>query len=267
MPDFADLQYRGLKSNHRPHGIFSGRRRRVAAVEGIAGPAEIEAVVAAEEQAGRVGEAGARSGKARPDPGEGDLLPAIEGMFGFVGAGQMAHQDRAGQGVDRVGIERLQVSGIEAKPRHAGVDMQCCLPRHGPAAKGKPVLYLVRVVEAGRQTVPGERLCRTRQQPVQHKNFGRRHGLPQRHAFLDIGNEKGRAAFGGQAPGRRYGAEPISVGLDHGGTGPALHPVPQLPPVGGKRVQIDGEQSRAPGVLQSDFRFSAPRHGRIVRGR
>ena len=132
----------------------------------------------------------------------------------------------------------------------------------------EPGAHLFRGVEAGREPVTGEQPRRTRQQAVQHEYPGFGQPFAQGDAFLGMGDEKDGAAFGGKAPGDRGGAEAVAVGLDDGGAVPsrpgAAHPVPQQAPVGGERIQVDGQHARGFAGLHGGYRFSAPRHDRIA---
>ena len=93
-----------------------------AAVKREAGANEIEAIVAAEADAGRIGEAHPPCRECRCDSLEAGQLGIVEGVI-LIGAGEVAHQR-----VDLEAIGRGQLLGAEAEAVHAGVDHQVAGP-------------------------------------------------------------------------------------------------------------------------------------------
>jgi hypothetical protein len=133
----------------------------------------------------------------------------------------MAHHQRYREAVEglRLTGQLFDLRRRHAEPRHAAVDLDRCRQfAAGLLAGLAPGLQLRGAVDDGAKAGFDRLAFRARRQPVQHMD--RRLGterLAQRHAFGQMRDEEGRAAFRRQCR-RHFGrAQPIAVSLDDAG--------------------------------------------------
>ena len=171
----------------------------------------------AEKRAARVGQACRCSWQLGTQHVEAVALLHVHGIVRFVGAGQMAHDQRGLEGGQEIGLGRQlrDVALRHAKPVDPGVDMQGCgKPASAGLAVGGPIANLGEARE-GRAQIEARivGLC-PGQETVEHIDGGARLHFARGASLIDGGDEKSLAAFTGQRPGDGRQAQAIGIGLD-----------------------------------------------------
>ena len=139
-------------------------------------------------------------------------------MIEAFGAGKVAHDKRYAMiaGVDPR-KEALRLCDGEAKPLHAGVDMngRAACPA-GTSAKDVPFCEFVEVADDRPCVEFGVGLAGVLDEAVEDVNDGRRRRCPRCSRFVRSSNKKGLAAGLGERLCDRLHSAAIGVGFDHG---------------------------------------------------
>ena len=94
-----------------------------------------------------------------------------------------------------------------------------------------------------------ERIRRPRHQPGEYINDGIRQKLTERAALARRRHEEGLAALPPQRGRDFRHAETVGVGFHHGGAFGRADKLAQAPVIGGKRVEINGEDRGLSRIL------------------
>ena len=220
-----------------------------------------------EEYARRVRQRRRGGGQTLQGGAEAIALLEIERMVAQIGAGEMAHPDQWPQAGHGGFVAGQSVDGrrIQTKAVHAGVDMHDRIERlAGLLRQGTPGIDLRAVVQRWQDVVSDELALEAGQQSVQRHDWQIDDRAAQGNRFFEMGDEEPAAAFGLQATGDFGGAEPVAVGLDHGGARRRLRAPGEQAPVGGDGVEIDGQ--RAGGSCPHRAAVSCRRRRHRLRG-
>jgi hypothetical protein len=260
----ADLPDAPLQADRRAHGVGLGQIR-VAAVERDARAQQVEVVIRAQEDAGRVGEGNARRRQGAERPLEVRELLRVQGMLRRVGAGQVTHEKGELDALQarRLGGQARHLVRRQAQAAHPGIDVQDGphRPPLGPGAPG-PELDLAQRVEGRHQAVLQKVVQGPGQQAAQNSHLGLRQHLLQRDPLAQLGDEEVAAAGGEEGPCHPRHAQAVGVGLDHRGTGHARPaPAGQDAVVGDDGVEVDGEDRAGPPGLAGDVAVGSCVHG------
>ncbi len=207
--DVADLDHRQRETDHRPR-VGEGE----AAEEAHAGAGQVEMVVPAEQESAGGREAAARVRDAVREGGEGFGLCRVHRMTGLVRAGEVAEDERRGELSDERErprrVPRLRGRGGSCRCRSGARGF-------GPEADSAKSCTCALLLRQGVRS-------KSRRAPRRRASGRRGRGSPgladraaQRCAFLRERDEEAAHAGGRQRradPGR---AEPVGVGLEHGG--------------------------------------------------
>ena len=220
----------------------------LAAIEADAGAGEIEMILGAEQDAAGGGKA-ARDARAIGHAMELRQLGRVHRMVGFIGAGEVGHQE-IGARLQHDGGDGAPFGVFQTQTVHAGVELDA----ERVAGKGFEMAgdLLHRVEHRGEVEVVDHLGIASH---MAAENADLRAGaedLAQSCAFFGNGGEEAPRACAGQRRGDAVDPEAIGIGLDDGGGlraggGEAV----QRAPIGGDGVEVEGEGccGHGPGVF------------------
>ncbi len=236
MNDFS------LQAHDLGHGI-PAVGRRIDAVERGPRAGEVETVLGTAKDGRGVGEAAFRGGQSVTKCAKGGELGVVHRVVALLRTGEMRHDEGKPDTVESLGLRRegLDLVGGHAEPVHPGIHMEHCI-RAAPAAReGGPAFDLAEAVEHGSQPVRRVLRFGARQRPDEHGDERLGEQGAKRDPLVERCHEESPAT--GPVEHRRdlgdTGA--IGVGLDRGAAFRLAEALVEEAPVGGDRVEVDGE--------------------------
>ena len=210
-------------------------------------------VVRPEEDARGVGEGGRRTRHGTHEGAEAGKLLAVDGIGGFLGGDEMAHDQGEPQAAQAAALvdQDLCILRAETQSVEARVEMDHRVERLVEAlGRRPPGVELTQMVEDRNQPVGHEIALGARQEAVQHVDGRLRQHAPQGDALVYLRHEEMTTAFRRQ-PGADQGRPgAIGIGLqDRGAVDRAARRaagIAQTAPVGGNRTKVDREDCPGP---------------------
>ncbi len=174
-------------------------------------------VILAQEDAAGIGEAGGNAGEKAADFPEGVALLQGEGMAGFLGAGQVAHEQADVEAFHRRGLG--QKRSVFADGKAEAVDARIDMNGAGKLAaidpsEGRPFARFLGGDEGGQQIVLGIEFRLAGEQAVEHVDGCFGENPAQFLAFLGAGHEEAAAARFPQGAAHGLNAQAIGIALD-----------------------------------------------------